>query len=345
MTTTTPLIGEAKRPHGAWPNIIRPAAQAIVESYDTGVTLRQLFYRLVSLPLDDPARLRNTKTEYTALAKNSADWRRDSGFPDLVDQTRDIIGGGVGYESPREYIDEMLDDALACYQRTPTEGQPYQIWLGTEKAGLVNQLHHWFGARGLHIISLGGYASQTYVNNIVRQVNRDGRPAILIYGGDHDPTGWSILTDFVDRTDCWSNPELREYRSAKMPIHLGAKTGHAKKLGVIPNYDRYRKFKVALTPEQCVTHQLPRNFAKENDNNLNTFNANFADTLTAQERRAGRGVQVEVDALDPAELRRLYTVAVETFWDADAYDAMLARQTADRKILGGIINKIGEVLQ
>jgi hypothetical protein len=344
MSTAQPnKIGDerVRRPRGAWPDIIRPTAAAIVKSYDTGVTLRQLFYRLVSLPHDHPARLYNTLTEYTALAGNSADWRRESNFPELVDQTREITGGGAGYESPQQYIAEMLDDAADYYSRNPTENQPYQIWLGTEKSGLVNQLRSWFSRRGLHIISLGGYASQGYVTDIVRTVRSDGRPAVLLYAGDHDPTGWSILQNFVDRTGCWSgNRELRGYNPRTIPRHRGDKKGHKGKRGVIPNYDLYRKYKVALTPEQCVQYKLPRNYAKEADNNLNTFGENFNHTLTDAERALGRGVQIEVDALEPTTLRDLFTQRIDKYWDAAAFEAMQAQERADLAELGGIIERL-----
>jgi hypothetical protein len=69
----------------AWDTILVEAA-AIVRSYDTGVTLRQLFYRLVSAGL-----LRNTRPEYNQLSTRTAEARRAGGFPDLVDRTRSIV--------------------------------------------------------------------------------------------------------------------------------------------------------------------------------------------------------------------------------------------------------------
>lgn len=341
MTVSKPVRRaqrNGKRERGTWPNIIRPAAAAIVRSYSTGVTLRQLFYRLVSLPHDHPARLANTMNEYTALALNTADWRREGIFPDLVDQTRSIAVV-PHWDSPKD----VIAAAAAGYRRDHTEGQEYQIWLGTEKSGLVNQLKSWFGERGLPIISLGGYASQGYVDQIVRRVDADGRPAILLYAGDHDPTGWSILQNFVDRADCWSNPELRGFNPNVMPRHRGYKAGHAGKRGTVPNFDRYRKYKIALTPEQCIKYDLPRSFAKEKDNNLNAFELNFVNTLTAEERRAGRGVQIEVDALEPSTLQTLFTTHVEKYWDTGAYEAVLQAEDDDRERLDKIIKYAGRM--
>ncbi len=58
-------------------------AAAIVESYDTPVTLRQLFYRLVAAEL-----LPNTTTAYKTLSSRTAELRREGRFPDLSDRTR-----------------------------------------------------------------------------------------------------------------------------------------------------------------------------------------------------------------------------------------------------------------
>ena len=336
-----------------WRADVLPVARAIVESYNTGVTLRQLFYRLVSLPLDHPARLPNQDSYYARLAARTAGWRRDGYFPDLVDPRREILGGG-GFTSPQEYLRFQLSSNY--YRRNHSEGQPYQIWLGVEKAGLVNQLSSWFRDLGLRIIALGGQCSQPYVDEITRAVRRDGRPALLWYAGDHDPTGWSILQSFVDRCGyrCWSNPELPEWNQRqhrpKMRRYIsrpildrdGYDTGRIKY--DVPNFNRYRKFRVALTPEQCDRDHpfaLVRNSAKEKDINLPNLLANFADTLTDDEFSDGLGVQVEVDALDPNDLRDLFTRAIEQHWDGSAWEASKAQEREDIAELDRIIDGLG----
>jgi hypothetical protein len=319
-----------------WKNDVLPVAKAIVESYDTAVTLRQLFYRLVSLKDGERGRIPNTHSMYTALAYNTAQARYAGEFPDLVDQRRSITQRG-GYESPQSAIRSIC----WSYHRVRTEGQPYQIWLGSEKEGLVNQLYDWFGSdMGLPIAALIGQCSVPYRDKILRQVRADGRPAILLYAGDHDPTGWSILQNFVDRTDCWVNNDLPGFDSSHMPMSLGRKQGHARKWTDVPNFNRYRKFRVALTPEQCDQYALAGNAATAADPSMNTFLANFEHTLTDDEVDDGLGVQVEVDALEPTALRDLFTDAIEQYWDTDAYDAVLSKEKADIKVLDGIVSKL-----
>jgi hypothetical protein len=184
----------------------------------------------------------------------------------------------------------------------------------------------------------GGQASQGFIDRIARRVRYDGRPAVLLYAGDHDPAGWGILQNFVDRTQCWANPELPEWDPDVMPRNRGQRRDRAHGgMRDMPNLDRYRKYRIALVPEQCDEHDLPRNAAKEKDPNIAMFLATFADTLTPDEVDDGLGVQVEVDALEPPVLRQLFTDAIDQYWDAEAYDAVIEVEQDDIDLLDGII--------
>ena len=174
-----------------WPALLEHAA-AIVQSYDTLVTLRQLFYRLVAAQL-----LPNTTNAYKSLSRYTAEARRNGTFPALIDRGRTIHRYRV-WSSPGN---PRLDPA--DYRRDRTEGQPYSVYLGVEKAGIVAQLQEWFGELGVAILALGGYGSQTYVDEVVQDVEQTDRPAILLYAGDHDPSGEDIDRDFTERTGCW----------------------------------------------------------------------------------------------------------------------------------------------
>ena len=68
----------------SWKPVLERGAE-IVESYDTGVTLRQLFYRLVV-----EQELPNLQSYYRRLSSNTAEGRRDGTFPDLLDRTSRI---------------------------------------------------------------------------------------------------------------------------------------------------------------------------------------------------------------------------------------------------------------
>ena len=202
-----------------WNTILERAA-AIVRGYETPVTLRQLFYRLVSIGL-----LPNILTAYKTLSSRTAEARRRGEFPALIDRTRSIHR----YQTFTS-ADQAKGWLADIYRRDRTEGQPFSIYVGVEKNGIVEQLEDWFGHLGFPIVALGGYSSQTYIDEIHEDVKRQGRSAVLIYAGDFDPSGEDIQRDFVERSDC---------------------------------FDIVRR--VALTPEQVEQYELPPQPGKAKD--------------------------------------------------------------------------------
>lgn len=221
---------QTKRVAGAWEEVILPHAAQIVRSYDTGVTLRQLFYRLVS-----DGSLRNTPAEYSQLSKRTAEARRDGWFPTLVDRTREIVVPS-SWESPEEARSALRDQ----YRRDRTEGQAWSVYLGVEKAGLVEQLRAWFGEPlGIPILPLGGYHSEPFERKIETHTDGYDRPCVLLYAGDLDPSGEDIERNFLRHTD----------------------------------FDKSTK--VALTIEQATEHDLPPMPGKHSDQRAGAFTAKY----------------------------------------------------------------------
>jgi hypothetical protein len=261
-----------------WPAITTQAA-GIVRSYDTSVTLRQLFYRLVAA-----GTLPNTIGAYKGLSDRSARAREAGWFPDLIDRGRTIHRYRT-FTSPEQATRWLAD----IYRVDRTQGQAWSVYVGVEKAGMVVQLQAWFGDLGVPILALGGYASHTYKADVAADVDLSGRPAVLLYAGDHDPSGEDIDRDFVDKSGCWS-----------------------------------KVVRVALTAEQVDAYGLPPAPGKETDSRAAGFIA-----------KHGELVQVELDALDPDDLRGLYQAALDGFWDPSAYDAALEREAAEVQQLDG----------
>lgn len=272
-----------------WSEVLEHAAE-IVRSYSTRVTLRQLFYRLVA-----DQTLRNTRSEYGQLSAKTAQARRDGWFPALMDRTRDIERWYPLFTS----TDEALGWVKSRYRRDRTEGQEYSIYLAVEKAGIVNQLDEWFGRKyGIPILPLGGYSSQTFVDEVVEDVygghyaNIDGnaspRPAVLIYAGDFDPSGEDIDRDFQERTGCW---------------------------------DEYHR--VALLPDQVIEYDLPPAMGKSTDSRASQFIA-----------KHGQLVQVELDAIPPDTLRDLYWQVISQYWDMGQWQSVVDQEEMERDSLG-----------
>jgi hypothetical protein len=219
-----------------WGRIIPRAAQ-IARSYDTAVTLRQLFYRLVAAGV-----IPNSQGAYKRLSELTAAERRDRNFPALLDQGRTI------WEPPSwEDADDILRGCVRQFRVDRTIGQEMTVVLGVEKATMTAQLQAWFGERGLPIVALRGYSSETLERQVVNYVQQYDRGAVLLYAGDHDPSGEDIDRNFVEQTGCWDVVE-----------------------------------RVALSSDQVVTYDLPVNPGKVSDSRAGAFVARHGELVQVE---------------------------------------------------------------
>ncbi|MEU6261737.1 hypothetical protein [Saccharopolyspora shandongensis] len=77
--------------------------------------------------------------------------------------------------------------------------------------------------------------------------------------------------------------------------------------------------RVALTAEQVRDYDLPPQPGKPTDSRAPRFVAEHGHLL-----------QIEVDALEPEQLHRLFDTALARWWDPDAYEAVLGAEQHDR---------------
>jgi hypothetical protein len=178
-----------------WAEVVE-AAREMVATYDGGVTLRQVFYRLAVAGI-----IPNTAAAYRKLSAHLAQARRHAEFPDLIDAVREI-------HVPISYADpgELLTDLPALYRRDRTEYQAAALYLAAEKDTLRALLADWAGEYGVPVLVLRGFSSETYVRRVRERVSADPRPAVLAYVGDHDASGEAILADWMARTGhCWAS--------------------------------------------------------------------------------------------------------------------------------------------
>jgi hypothetical protein len=190
-----------------WVDILARAVRVVAE-YPYLITLRQLHYRLV---MTAGLGYANTLGDYKQLSSRTAQKRRAGTFPALLDQTRQIHQT-PHWTSPRSALQALAGQ----YRLDRSEGQEHLIVIAGEKATLLAQLHNWFSDLGLPIVLTRGYGSQTYLDDVAAMAWRDGRPAVLIYAGDLDPSGEDILRDFTERCDVFDKVE----RIAVLPSQI-----------------------------------------------------------------------------------------------------------------------------
>lgn len=208
----------------------------------------------------------NHNARYKRLAAKTAETHRDGTFPELIDRGRSIHR----YEY-RDDPADALDDPADNYRLDRSAGQDASLYAGMEKAGMIIQLQTWFGDLGIPVLSLDGYSSQSYVDQVVRAV----------------PAG---------------DPALRR---RLRPLRRGHR----------PRLHRTHRLldkviRVALSAAQIQQRRLPIKPGKEKDSRAAGF--------------------IELDALPPDDLRRLFQAVIDEHWDMSRYQQVLERQEADR---------------
>jgi hypothetical protein len=167
--------------------------------------------------------------------------------------------------------------------------QPYKLVLIGEKASLDEGLSPIAERYGADLYLPTGNISDALVHQIAKTGADDGRPMVVIYFADCDPSGWN------------------------MPIEVGWKLA-AFKASLYPDLE-FRQYRALLTPDQVREHDLPTGPLK-----INPKTGTYADRRADAWIEAMGVEQTEVDVLTlPAMLpllREIATAAIEPFFDA-----------------------------
>ena len=263
-----------------------PTYEEVVESaldvfkqYDTALTLRQLYYRLVSRHL-----FPNTINSYKRLSRLMVRAREEGAVPVncLEDRSRRVLGrGDAGYTSAQDFLKRRLASLRESYKefRMPMwDVQPNYIVVSLEKDALSRLVGDIANQYAVRTFPTRGYPSFTYVQRMAGYIrNRlKGKPTVVLYFGDFDPSGVDIERDLSERLGKYNAGEFIVYR-------------------------------VALTKDQIVKYSLPPMPVKRSDARADNFLASYGNE------------SVELDALDPRTLKLMVAQSIASYIDLDAW--------------------------
>ena len=170
------------------------AIRVILDSTESQVTIRHLFYRLVSA-----GEIEKTEHAYKNLNQHLTKWRRsgDINWGDFSDSTRWYLRAPV-YSGIRD----VLDRTQESYRRDMWASQPYYVEVWVEKdaiAGLISETAQGYGVptfvcRGFSSLTGIYQASETF-----HDVNGNGKTPIVFHLGDYDPSGQAGAA-FIERS-------------------------------------------------------------------------------------------------------------------------------------------------
>lgn len=259
----------------------------ILSEYKGRVSVRQLYYRLVSAGL-----IPNEPQEYDkvqAILTNA----RYAGLIDwdaIEDRNREPLKAR-DWPTGRAALDETVE----AFRLDRWLGQPFYVELWVEKAALAGVLAPIGNDYHVTLMVNRGYSSASAMKESAARViyhNKPtaaaphGRRPVILYIGDHDPSGEDMVRDIRDRLLEFGCPSWLDVR------------------------------KVALTMEQIEAHDppLPPNPAKMKDVRAKGYVEKHGE------------FSWEVDSLPPPELDLLVRTTINAYIDKPTMEKVIARE-------------------
>lgn len=216
-------------------------ANTIIEEYQAKgfkLTVRQIYYQFVARGL-----IANELRSYKLVA-NALEKGRMTGLIDwfaIEDRTR-LLRGNTHWDSPSE----ILDSAAVSYKLDSRADQDYLIEVWIEKDALIGVIEPVCRELDVNFFSCRGYVSLSKMWRAAGRFSIESRNCVLLYLGDHDPSGLDMTRDIGNRLDIFGceNVEVR---------------------------------RIALTMDQVEKYQPPPNFAKLSDTRTDDYIAMYGE--------------------------------------------------------------------
>ena len=267
-----------------------PIVNEILDQYDFALTVRQIYYRLIS----DPYSLfENTRSNYTgfdriltkAREEEEIDWTR------IEDRTRQSIGGegAIDSETPEEFLEAYISTLKNCwnyYDKKMWLSQQNFIEVWVEKDALSSLISQ--ACRKYRVLTFPsrGFSSFTKVKEGIQRLYQNSeiiadlitnKPTYVLHLADHDPSGLNMTRDLENR--------FSKYEADFIQVE---------RIGL--NIDQVRQFNLRPNPVKR------------------------ADSRTAEYVQTFGTDCWELDALPPDELQRLIVKEIEGYIDPEAWE-------------------------
>lgn len=260
----------------------------------TAINVRGLCYVLESQQV-----IHKTEADFDKVERLVVALRRDGTIPyGKISEGHRERFSVYTYES----IGQFLGKVKNSYRRDVWATQPYHVEVWSEKNGLSDAIRPVCDTYRVSYVPTKGQPSLTLLYNSAQAMIASEKPTRLLYVGDHDATGVNISRVIEE--------ELRGF-------------------GVDLTMQR-----VAVTPEQIATYNLPTRPGKQSDNKHAAFVAAYGPDC------------VEVDALQVVSqdlLPSLIRQAIEPLIDRDTWSATSAAEDMDYARLGNIAAQVEDL--
>jgi len=174
---------------------ITEKGREIIGAYSEGLTLRQLYYRLVTIGMT------NSQQHYKRVvaAMTDARWSGEVDMGAFVDRERSVVGRTEADDTTLEAEIESTKDAIKGWmQRYVLErwsNQPKYVEVWIEKKAQQSIFETVCRNNRVALCPCKGYPSLTFLNEAADRFKKrqeEDKEVVVLYCGDHDPSGDDI---------------------------------------------------------------------------------------------------------------------------------------------------------
>ena len=254
------------------------------------ITLRQLYYDLVSANI-----IPNHDTVYKKISSLLTDAR----YAGLIDwDAIEDRNRPTSMPSQWKNVNSLMESAIASYRLPRWSDQEYHIELFTEKDALSSIVEPICKKWHIRFNVNKGYSSASIMYRLSKRLAEkivEGKEVILLYLGDHDPSGLDMIRDIKAR--------VIEF------LEEGDEYYDSRNFRIVP---------IALTMEQINELNPPPNPAKITDPRAKWYISEYGDK------------SYEVEALKPQYLINLIEDTIRDYINIEKYNAWLEREKKEK---------------
>jgi len=267
------------------------------------LTLRQLYYQLVSRDV-----IPNSQAEYNRIG-NIVSRGRLAGLIDwsMIEDRVRIPQSRSHWNSPKE----IIETATRAYYKPRWDDQEYYVEVWCEKDAVSNIIQPVCNTWDVTFMANRGYSSQSAIYEASRRfqiAHFEDKKLILIYLGDHDPSGIDMTRDIRERMELFL-----EYRELVAEVDIPL--------------DVHR---LALNMDQIQRYNPPENPAKMTDSRFKGYVEIYGVSSW------------ELDALAPKVMAGLVEDKILEYLDMDLWNAVVEAEESDKERLMEIAKEWGD---
>ena len=282
---------------------------------ESPMTIRQLFYRLVSI-----GALENSRGDYVKVSRIMTIARNDGrvDWDAIVDRSRPDYAPNVWTDTV-----EFVETLSYGYRKDYWNLQPEFVEIWVEKDAIVGSIEDLTNELGLRVRPGKGFQSTTKVREIAERFSKITKPIFVYYLGDHDPSGRNAEDELRDRVHQHLLNLVLEMEFAGRD-----REDHLRRVGRAGAGMYFSMRRLAIHAEDIALFKLPPLKVKSSDSRAAGFKKKYGNQC------------VELDALPVVELRDRIRKAVEKHIDSESWQRAKSIEEAEAKSIVDFAEKM-----